>query len=102
MKRGGIVLADPAAIVVMTFYYLIPLIIVAGAPDFLAKLRPLLISSSVLLIALGLYQSSQAKRSEVPRSGLTVPVLWFSALVVFGLILFSQVIAAFLANTLGG
>jgi uncharacterized membrane protein len=102
MKRGGIVLADPAAIAIMMFYHLIPFLIVAGAPDFFARLRPFLISGSVLLIALGLYQSSRAQRSAVPRSRLTVPVLWFSTLLVLGLILFSQVIANFLANKLGG
>ncbi len=102
MKRGGIVLAGPAAIAIMIFYHLIPFLIVAGAPDFFARLRPFLISGSVLLIALGLYQSSRAQRSAVPRSRLTVPVLWFSALLVLGLILFSQVIANFLANELGG
>jgi uncharacterized membrane protein len=99
MKRGGIV---PAAIAIMIFYHLIPFLIVAGAPGFFARLRPFLISGSVLLIALGLYQSSRAQQSAVPRSRLTVPVLWFSTLLGLGLILFSQVFANFLANELGG
>jgi hypothetical protein len=51
MRRGGIVFAGPAAIAAMIFYYLIPFLIVVGAPDFISRLRPfLIIGSSVLLI----------------------------------------------------
>jgi uncharacterized membrane protein len=96
--RCGIVLLGPAAVAVMIFHYLIPFLIVAGLPDFVSRLRPFLISGSVLLITLGLYQSWPTKRSEEHRSKLTVPVLWFSALIVLGLILFPQAIANFLAN----
>jgi hypothetical protein len=86
----------------MIFYYFIPLLIVAGVPDSLAELRPFVITASVLLIAFGLFQSWRAKRSEVRVSKLTLPMLWFSALVVLGLILFPQPVANFLASTLGG
>lgn len=102
MRHGSIIFAGPAAITVMIFYYFIPFLIVAGAPDSFAKLRPFVITASVLLIAFGLFQLWRAQRSQVRVSSLTLPVLWFSALAVFGLILFPQAIANFLASTLGG
>ena len=100
--RHTIVRAGSAAIAVMVFYYLIPFFILAGAPDYVANLRLFLISGSVVLIALGLYQSLRMKQSEAPRSRLTVPLLWFSALVLLGLILSPQAIANLFANVLGG
>jgi len=102
MRHGSIIFAGPTAIAVMIFYYLIPFLIVAGAPDSFAKLRPFVIIASVLLIALGLFQVWHAQRSEVPISRLALPMLWFSALAVLGLILFPQPVANFLASTLGG
>jgi hypothetical protein len=102
MRHGSVIFAGPAAIAVMIFYYFIPFLIVAGAPDSLAELRPFVITASVLLIAFGVFQSWRVNRSEVRVSKLTLPVLWFSTLVVFALILFPQTIANFLASTLGG
>jgi len=101
MKYGGSIFAGPAAIVLMIFYYLIPFLIVAGASDSFAKLRPFLVSGSVLFIALGFYQSWRSRRSKVPTT-LDMAVLWFSAVVVFCMILFPETIANFLANTMGG
>ncbi len=102
MRQGRIIFAGPAAIAVMIFYYFIPFLIVAGAPDSFAKLRPFVISGLVLLIAFGFLQSWRTQRSEVRASKLTLSVLWFSTIVVIGLILFTQAIAQFLANALGG
>jgi hypothetical protein len=53
VRQGGIIFAGPAAIAVMIFYYFIPFLIVAGAPDSFAELRPYVITASVLLIAFG-------------------------------------------------
>ncbi len=102
MRHGSIIFAGSAAIAVMIFYYFIPFLIVAGAPDSLSRLRPFVITGSVLLIAFGYVQSWRAQRSEVRVSKLTLPVLWFSALVELRLILFPQTIANFLARALGG
>jgi hypothetical protein len=102
MRDRGIIFAGPAAIAVMIFYYFIPFLVVAGAPESFATLRPFVIPGSLLLIALGFYRSWRPQRSDVRVSKLTLPVLWFSALVVFGLIVFPQAIANFLASALGG
>lgn len=87
MSKGAI-FAGPAAIAVLGFYYVLPFAIVAGAPDPLASLRPFLILSSVLLIALGFYQSWRQKRTEHPLSKLNAGVLWFSASIVLVMMLF--------------
>ena len=55
------IFAGPAAVTVMVFYNFVPFAIVAGAPDYLARLRLFLILSSVLLIAFGAYQTWRAK-----------------------------------------
>lgn len=86
----------------MVFYYFIPFVMVAGAPDPFAKLRPILMSGSVLLIAFALYQSWGAKRSSPMVSKQNLSVFWFSAFAVRAMILFSQTIVNFLANTLAG
>jgi len=98
MTHSSGILVGPAAIVSMVFYYLIPFMIVAGAPDSLAKLRPFVISSSVLLIAFGFYQSWRSKRSQLSPSKLSLPLIWFSTIVVLGMILFPQTIANVLAT----
>ena len=92
------IFAGPAAVTVMVFYNFVPFAIVAGAPDYLARLRLFLILSSVLLIAFGAYQTWRAKRSVLPRSKLAAPVLLFSAAATGGMILFAQPIANFLAG----
>ena len=56
MRHGSIIFTGPTAIAVMIFYYLIPFLIVAGAPDSFAKLRPFVITASVLLIAFGAFK----------------------------------------------
>src|SRR2546426_4016650 len=61
MRQGRIIFAGPAAIAVMIFYYFLSFLIVAGAPDSFAKLRPFVITASVLLIAFGFLQSWRAR-----------------------------------------
>jgi hypothetical protein len=85
----------------MTVYHFILFLIVGGAPDFFAKLRPFLLAGSVLSVAGGFYQSWRQKQSRAPASGLSVSVLWISAVLVFSMIVFSQAIANVLASTLG-
>ena len=84
----------------MSLYHFIPFLIVGGAPDSLANLRPLLVAGSVL-VALGLGQSWRQKKSRMPASRLSVSMLWPSAVVVFSMIVFSQAIANVLASAFG-
>jgi hypothetical protein len=102
MRHGSIIFAGPIAIAVMIFYYFIPFLIVGGAPDSFAKLRPFVLTASVLLIAFGLFQVWRAQQSEVPVPRLALPILWFSTLAALGLVLFPQPVANFLASTLEG
>ncbi len=85
----------------MILYHFIPFLIVGGASDSLANLRPLLIAGSVLLVAFGLGQSWRQKKSRMPASSLSVSMFWISALVVFSMIVFSQAIANVLARAFG-
>jgi hypothetical protein len=85
----------------MIFYHFIPFLIVGGAPDSLANIRPLLVAGSVLLVAFGIVQSWRQKRARIPASRLSVSMLWTSVLVVFSMIAFSQAIANALASALG-
>jgi hypothetical protein len=59
-----VILARPAAITLMIFYYFIPFQIVAGAPNSLGKLRPFVLSPSATLIAFGFYRLWQKKPSK--------------------------------------
>ncbi len=85
----------------MTFYHFNPFLIVGGAQDSIARLRPFLLAGSVLSVAGGFYQSWPQKQSRVRGSGLSVSLLWISAVLVFSMIVFSQAIANVLACTLG-
>jgi uncharacterized membrane protein len=101
MRHNRIIFAGPVAILLMVFYYSIPFVSVAGGPR-LARLRPFLISGAVLLVALGFYQSWPSRHSKSQACGVSMAVLWFSAVVVFFMILFPETIANLLANTVGG
>ena len=70
----------------------------AGGSAFFVKLRPFLLAASVLLIALGFYQSWRAKQCNCKPNPLATIVLWFSAFVVLVSILFPQALANFVAN----
>lgn len=101
MSGGGIIVTSVVGIGFMIFYHFIPFLIVGGAPDSFAKLRPFFLAGSILSVAGGCYQSWRQKQSRAFRSGLSVSVLWISAVLVFTMIVFSQAIANVLASALG-
>jgi hypothetical protein len=74
----------------------------AGTSAFFAKLRPLLLTASLLFIAVGFYQAWRAKRCKSRPSLVSTVLLWFSALVVVSSILFPQALANLVANLWGG
>ena len=94
------ILAGPTAIIPMVFYYLIPFQIVAGAPDSLGRLRPFLLSASVMLIGFGFYRLWREERSKAALSTRAKWTFSLSAVVVLGMMLFPQLIANSLANLL--
>ena len=78
----------------------LPFVLAAGAAGsarflstFLGVLRPYLLGISVLLIALGFYQSRRATRCNCKPSALSQVVLWLSALIVAISILLPQAFA---------
>ena len=84
---------------------LLPFIFAAGAAGtsaFIAQLRPYLLVLSVLLIAFGFYKSWRAKQCNCKPSRISTFILWFSAIVVFVFIFFTQVIANLVADLLAG
>jgi len=84
---------------------LLPLLFAAGAAGtsaFVGKLRPYLLVASVLLIAFAFYRSWRAKQCNCKPSRISTVLLWFSAIMVFLVIFFPQVIANFLADILAG
>ena len=98
MSRFSTIFLGPTPVALMLSYYLVPFAIVAGAPDSISRLRPFLIASPALLMALGFYQLWWAQRSDRPVSTLRVRVLVLSALVTLTLMAFPQAIT----NTLAG
>ena len=84
---------------------LLPFIFAAGAAGtsaFIAQLRPYLLVLSVLLIAFGFYKSWRAKQCNCKPGRISTFILWFSAIVVFVVIFFPQVIANMVADLLAG
>jgi hypothetical protein len=94
--------AGPAAVVLILFYYFIPFLIIAGAPDYFSKLRPFVIACALLMMAAGFYWSWPGKDTEEQHSTWKAMVLGGSAILVFALIMFPQTVANFLATALGG
>jgi hypothetical protein len=75
----------------------------AGAASaFFATLRPWLLGLSVALIGLGFWQQHRAKRCAVRGRWIGNVLLWAAVVVVIGMILFPQQIAAFIADRLSG
>jgi len=100
MRLSAVIGSGPAAVALMVFYYFIPFQIVAGGPDWLGRLRPLVLLAAVIFIALGfvgLRRNGQSKSQVTTRATL---VLSLSAVVVLGMLLFPQLLANFLANLL--
>jgi TctA family transporter len=94
--------AGPAAVVLILFYYFIPFLIVAGAPDYFARLRPFVIAGALLMMAAGLRWSWPGEGAEERHSAWKVMVLGVSAIMVLILLLFPQTVANFLASAFGG
>jgi hypothetical protein len=78
----------------------LPFVLAAGTAgsarflsSFIGTLRPYLLGFSVLLIALGFYQSRRASQCNCKPSALSQAVLWLSALIVAISILLPQAFA---------
>jgi hypothetical protein len=75
----------------------------AGAASaFFATLRPWLLGLSVALIGLGFWQQHRAKQCAVRGRWIGNVLLWAAVVVVIGMTLFPQQIAAFIADRLSG
>ena len=72
----------------------------AGSSAFFVKLRPFLLTASVLFIGFGFYQRWRAKQCQRKPTALSTTLLWFSTVVVIVFTLFPQAVANFLANLL--
>ena len=94
---GSVILASSCCLPLAPFLFAAG---AAGSSAFFVKLRPFLLAASVLLIALGFYQSWRAKQCNCKPNLLATMVLWFSAVVVLVSILFPQALANFVANLL--
>src|SRR5215469_14844372 len=71
----------------------------AGAASaFFTVLRPWLLGLSVGLIALGFWQQRRATECSIRGRRIGQVLLWASVVVVLGMILFPQEIAAFIAD----
>lgn len=109
MKQGMGISASVGAIVssVATISCCLPIgfaaAVGAGAASaFFTTLRPWLLGLSVLLIGFGFWQQHRAKRCGLRGRWAGTVLLWTAVVVVLGMILFPQEIAAFLADHLGG
>jgi hypothetical protein len=68
------------------------------ASAFFTALRPWLIFLSVVLLGVGFWQRRRAKQCSVRGRWLGNVLLWAAVVVVVGMILFPQQIAAFIAD----
>jgi len=96
---GSVVLASSCCLPLLPFLFAAG---AAGTSAFFVKIRPVLLTASLLFIAFGFYQGWRAKQCNCKRSVFSTILLWFSTIVVVVFILFPQVIANFLANLLAG
>lgn len=109
MKPGTGISASLAAILssVATISCCLPLGFAAAlgagaASAFFTALRPWLLVLSVVLLGLGFWQQHRAKQCSI-RGRLSGNVLlWTALVVVVGMILFPQEIAAFIADRFSG
>ncbi|HLB88319.1 MAG: hypothetical protein AUH66_01905 [Acidobacteria bacterium 13_1_40CM_4_57_6] len=75
----------------------------AGAASaFFTTLRPWLLGLSVALLGLGFWQQHRAKQCSIQGRVIGNVLLWTAFVVVLGMILFPQEIAAFIADRLSG
>ena len=75
----------------------------AGAASaFFTTLRPWLLGLSVALLGLGFWQQHRAKQCSIRGRMIVNVLLWTALIVVLGMILFPQEIAAFIADRFSG
>lgn len=74
----------------------------AGASAFLLKFRPWFLGLSIALLGIGFWQQRRAKQCAVRGRIVGQVLLWTAVVVVFGMILFPQQIAGFIADRLSG
>jgi FtsH-binding integral membrane protein len=75
----------------------------AGAASaFFTTLRPWLLGLSVVLLGLGFWQQYRAKQCSIRGRLIGSVLLWTALVVVLGMILFPQEIAAFIADRFFG
>ena len=75
----------------------------AGAASaFFTTLRPWLLGLSIALLGLGFWQQHRAKQCSIRGRMIGSVLLWTALVVVLGMILFPQEIAAFIADRFSG
>jgi len=72
------------------------------ASAFFTTLRPWLLGLSVWLLGLGFWQQHRAKQCSIRGRVIGNVLLWTDLIVVLGMILFPQEIAAFIADRFSG
>ena len=109
MKQGTGVSASLVAILssVATITCCLPLGFAAAlgagaASAFFTTLRPWLLVLSVALLGLGFWQQHRAKQCSIRGRLIGNALLWTALVVVLGMILFPQEIAAFIADRFSG
>jgi hypothetical protein len=73
-----------------------------AASPFFTTLRPWLLGLSVALLGLGFWQQYRAKQCTIRGRRIGNVLLWTALVVVLGMILFPQEIAAFIADRFSG
>jgi len=71
-----------------------------AAALFLTTLRPWFLGLSIVLLGFGFWQQRRARQCAVRGRLLSNVLLWTAVVVVLGMILFPQEIAAFIADRL--
>src|SRR5438309_1914983 len=109
VKQGTGISASLAAILssVATISCCLPLGFAAAlgagaASAFFTTLRPWLLGLSVALLGLGFWQQHRAKQCSIRGRLIGNVLLWSALVVVLGMILFPQEIAAFIADRFSG
>jgi hypothetical protein len=74
----------------------------SAASAFFTTLRPWLLGLSVVLLGLGFWQQHRAKQCSIRGRVIGNALLWTALIVVLGMILFPQEIAAFIADRFSG
>ena len=109
MKQGTGISASLAAILssVATISCCLPLGFAAAlgagaASAFFTTLRPWFLGLSVALLGLGFWQQHRTKQCSIRGRMIGNVLLWTALVVVLGMILFPQEIAAFIADRFSG